>query len=148
LSQSISKGIVIIIDYGFNQKEYFHEQRFQGTLMCHYKHYTHDNPLIHPGIQDITTHVNFSYIAREASKLGLNVTGYISQANFLINCGILHLLEKVNIEDSSLYVKSVSEVHKLLSPAEMGDLFKVMILEKNININLLGLRQNNRVTRL
>jgi SAM-dependent MidA family methyltransferase len=139
---------VFIIDYGFNHTEYFHEQRSQGTLMCHFKHYAHDNPLIQLGIQDITTHVNFSYVAKEASKLGLNITGFISQANFLINCGILNLLEKINLEDRALYMKSVSEVQKLLSPSEMGDLFKVMTLEKNIDIDLLGLKQNNRVTKL
>ncbi len=148
ITQSLSKGIVLIIDYGFNQTEFFHEQRSQGTLMCHFKHYAHDNPLIQIGIQDITTHINFSYVAREASKLGLNITGYISQANFLINCGILNLLETVNFEDRALYIKSVSEVQKLLSPSEMGDLFKVMILEKNMGIDLLGLKQNNKVTRL
>ncbi len=148
MSQSLNKGIVLIIDYGFNQTEYFHEQRSQGTLMCHFKHYAHDNPLIQIGIQDITTHVNFSYVAREASKSGLNIAGYISQANFLINCGILNLLETVNLEDRALYMQSVMEVQKLLSPSEMGDLFKVLILEKNMNIDLLGLKQNNRVTRL
>ena len=148
ISQSLNKGIVFIIDYGFNQREYFHEQRSQGTLMCHFKHYAHDNPLIQVGIQDITTHVNFSYVAREASKLGLNITGFISQANFLINCGILNLLETINLENRALYMKSVSEVQKLLSPSEMGDLFKVMTLEKNIDIDLLGLKQNNRVTKL
>ncbi len=148
MSQSLNKGIVLIIDYGFNQTEYFHEQRSQGTLMCHFKHYAHDNPLIQIGIQDITTHVNFSYVAREASKSGLNIAGYISQANFLINCGILNLLETVNLEDRALYMQSVMEVQKLLSPSEMGDLFKVLILEKNMNVDLLGLKQNNRVTRL
>lgn len=148
MSQSLNKGIVFIIDYGFNQTEYFHEQRSQGTLMCHFKHYAHDNPLIQIGIQDITTHVNFSYVAREASKSGLNIAGYISQANFLINCGILNLLETVNLEDRALYMQSVMEIQKLLSPSEMGDLFKVLILEKNMNVDLLGLKQNNRVTRL
>lgn len=148
ISESISKGVVIIIDYGFNHSEYFHEQRSQGTLMCHFKHHAHDNPLIQVGIQDITSHVNFSYVAREASSKGLHINGFISQANFLINCGILDLLEKVNIEDSVLYMKSVSEIQKLLSPSEMGDLFKVMTIEKNIDINLLGLKNNNKVTTL
>ncbi|CAM8302160.1 class I SAM-dependent methyltransferase [Candidatus Methylopumilus planktonicus] len=148
ISESISKGVVIIIDYGFNHSEYFHEQRSQGTLMCHFKHHAHDNPLIQVGIQDITSHVNFSYLAREASSKGLHINGFISQANFLINCGILELLEKVNIEDSVLYMKSVSEIQKLLSPSEMGDLFKVMTIEKNIDINLLGLKNNNKVTTL
>jgi SAM-dependent MidA family methyltransferase len=148
ISESISKGVVIIIDYGFNHSEYFHEQRSQGTLMCHFKHHAHDNPLIQVGIQDITSHVNFSYVAREASSKGLHINGFISQANFLINCGILDLLEKVNIEDSVLYMKSVSEIQKLLSPSEMGDLFKVMTIEKNIDINLVGLKNNNKVTTL
>jgi len=148
INQSFSKGILLIIDYGFNDKEYFHDQRAQGTLMCHFKHYAHDNPLIHLGIQDITSHINFSFVARETSKLGLHVKGFISQANFLINCGILDLLEKVNIEDRALYMKSVSEIQKLLSPAEMGDLFKVMAIEKNIDIDFIGLKNNNKVTKL
>ena len=148
ISESITKGVVIIIDYGFNHSEYFHEQRSQGTLMCHFKHHAHDNPLIQVGIQDITSHVNFSYVAREASNLGLHINGFISQANFLINCGILELLEKVNIEDSVSYMKSVSEIQKLLSPTEMGDLFKVMTIQKNIDINFVGLKNNNKVTKL
>ena len=148
INESIAKGVVIIIDYGFNHSEYFHEQRSQGTLMCHFKHHAHDNPLIQVGIQDITSHVNFSYVAREASNIGLNINGFISQANFLINCGILELLEKVNIEDSALYMKSVSEIQKLLSPSEMGDLFKVMIIEKGMDINFIGLKNNNKVTKL
>jgi SAM-dependent MidA family methyltransferase len=148
INQSLTKGILLIIDYGFNDKEYFHDQRSQGTLMCHFKHHAHDNPLIHLGIQDITSHVNFSYVAREASKLGLHIKGFISQANFLINCGILDLLERVNIEDHAKYMKSVSEIQKLLSPSEMGDLFKVMAIEKNIDMDLMGLKNNNKVTKL
>ena len=148
INESIAKGVVIIIDYGFNHSEYFHEQRSQGTLMCHFKHHAHDNPLIQVGIQDITSHVNFSYVAREASNIGLHINGFISQANFLINCGILELLETVNIEDSALYMKSVSEIQKLLSPSEMGDLFKVMTMEKNMDINFIGLKNNNKVTKL
>ena len=148
INQSLTKGILLIIDYGFNDKEYFHDQRSQGTLMCHFKHHAHDNPLIHVGIQDITSHVNFSYVATEASKLGLHTKGFISQANFLINCGILDLLGKVNIEDQALYMKSVSEIQKLLSPTEMGDLFKVMVIEKNIDIDFIGLKNNNKATKL
>ena len=91
---------------------------------------------------------NFSYVAREASNIGLHINGFISQANFLINCGILELLETVNIEDSALYMKSVSEIQKLLSPSEMGDLFKVMTMEKNMDINFIGLKNNNKVTKL
>lgn len=148
IDHCLVKGVILIIDYGFNHTEYFHEQRSQGTLMCHFKHYAHDNPLIYVGIQDITSHVNFSYVAKKASELGLHSKGFISQANFLINCGILRLLENINIENTSLYMKSVSEVQKLLSPSEMGDLFKVMVIEKNIDIDFIGLKHNNKITRL
>ena len=148
INQSLKKGVVLIIDYGFNHREYFHEQRSSGTLMCHFKHHAHDNPLVYPGIQDITSHVNFSYLAREASKLGLSVRGFVSQANFLINCGILNFVDRLNEEDSFLYMKSVSEIQKLLSPSEMGDLFKVMIIEKNLDIDFIGLKNNNKVNQL
>lgn len=138
LSRMLQQGMMLWIDYGFPAHEYYHPQRNQGTLMCHFQHYAHDDPLINHGLQDITAHVNFTAIAETALTAGLSCAGYTTQAQFLINCGILQLLETVTPEDSARYLPMVAAVQKLLSPAEMGELFKVLALTKGLSMPLLG----------
>ena len=135
LNSSISKGAVFIVDYGFTNHEYFHPDRNEGTLMCHYQHMAHTDPLINLGSQDITSHVNFSYLAELFNKNNFMIEGFLSQANFLINSGILDGLKKYNPNDILNYSKKSMELQKLVSPAEMGDLVKVMVVTKNIDID-------------
>ena len=129
----LKQGAAILIDYGFPASEYYHPQRGQGTLMCHFRHHAHPEVLALPGIQDITAHVNFSAIAEKAVEAGLEVIGYTSQANFLMNCGLLDLLSSLDPEDVESYASNIGPVQKLLSEAEMGELFKVIMLTKNVD---------------
>jgi len=138
------RGLVLMPDYGFAASEYYHPQRAQGTLMCHYQHYAHDNPLIYPGLQDITAHVDFTAMAEAALAHGLDCAGYTNQAQFLINCGILQLLQQVPPEESARYLPMVAAVQKLLSPAEMGELFKVLALSKGLALPLMGFLQGDK----
>jgi len=138
LAKLLQQGVILMLDYGFSAREYYHPQRRQGTLMCHFQHYAHDDPLIYPGLQDITAHVNFTAMAETALAHGLNCAGYTTQAQFLMNCGILQLLQTVSPEDSARYLPMVAAVQKLLSPAEMGELFKVLALSKGLSEPLLG----------
>jgi SAM-dependent MidA family methyltransferase len=135
LVDALEMGVILLIDYGFSAREYYHPQRNQGTLMCHYQHYAHSNPLIHVGLQDITAHVNFSQIAENANEVSL--AGYVNQAQFLMNCGILDLMAQ-HLPDSIEYMHLASAAHKLLSPAEMGELFKVIAFAKNMQEPLIG----------
>lgn len=144
LADRLQQGLILLPDYGFSAREYYHPQRRQGTLMCHYQHYAHDNPLIYPGLQDITAHVNFTAMAETALAHGLDCAGYTSQAQFLMNCGILDLLQDVSPDDSARYLPMVAAVQKLLSPAEMGELFKVLALSKGLPLPLLGFAQGDR----
>lgn len=144
LASTLKQGAIIMIDYGFAAAEYYHPQRNQGTLMCHYQHYAHSNPLIYIGLQDITAHVNFTAIAQTALDNGLQVAGFTTQAQFLINCGITELLNQVPAEDMAQYLPLVSAVQKLMSPAEMGDLFKVIALTKELPSPLVGFRQGDK----
>ena len=89
----LTRGAVLLIDYGFPQHEYYHPDRNQGTLMCHYQHKAHPNPLSHPGEEDITAHVDFTHVADSALVAGFEVTGYTNQASFLLANGLLSLLE-------------------------------------------------------
>ena len=144
LASCLTHGVILMLDYGFGASEYYHPQRKAGTLMCHFQHHAHDNPLVNVGLQDITAHVNFTAIAEAAVTQQLRVLGYLNQANFLINCGLLHLLERTSPEDMQVYVPMVSAVQKLLSPAEMGELFKVILLVKGIDEPLIGAMQGDK----
>lgn len=138
----LARGALLAIDYGFPAAEYYHPQRSRGTLMCHSRHRAHDDPFDLPGLTDITAHVDFSALA--ASAPGLSVLGYTTQANFLINCGITDLLAQTPATDTARYLPLANQAKRLLSPAEMGELFKVVALGRGIDRELVGFRQGDR----
>lgn len=138
LTNVLERGVMLFIDYGFPAREFYHPQRNRGTLMCHYRHHAHDDPFVLVGLQDITTHVDFSAVAAAASDGGASVLGYTSQAMFLINSGIVDLLSATSASDVRGYAPLAAQVQKLTSPAEMGELFKVMALGKNFDAPLRG----------
>jgi len=142
LGRRLERGLLLMFDYGFPAHEFFHPQRDRGTLMCHYRHHAHDDPFLWPGLQDITAHVDFSAVARAAPQLELS--GYTSQAQFLINGGITELLAEVPASDVARYAPLAAEAQKLLSPAEMGELFKVIALGRNLHVPLQGFRSGDR----
>lgn len=138
LCECLKMGAILLIDYGFGEKEYYHLQRNEGTLMCHFRHYAHTNPLINLGLQDITAHVNFTQIATAGIDAGCELAGYTSQAHFLINCGLSNILKEIPADDIAQYLPLTTAANKLVSPAEMGDLFKAMALTKNLDMALIG----------
>jgi SAM-dependent MidA family methyltransferase len=132
LAQSLEQGAMLFIDYGFGAREFYHPQRNRGTLMCHYRHHAHDAPFFLPGLQDITAHVNFSDLTECGIDAGLELMGYTNQAFFLMNCGITKLLQDTSPENLRDYLPLSSQLQKLTSPAEMGELFKVILLGKKM----------------
>ncbi|QDZ30125.1 class I SAM-dependent methyltransferase [Noviherbaspirillum sp. UKPF54] len=132
--QSGHGGAALLIDYGFPAHEYYLGQRAQGTLMCHYRHHAHPDPFYLPGLQDITAHVDFTAMARAAIDGGLDLLGYTSQAAFLLDAGIGDLLLRTSPEDLLRYLPQANAVQKLISPAEMGELFKVLVLGKHAQL--------------
>ncbi|AZP11839.1 class I SAM-dependent methyltransferase [Undibacterium parvum] len=127
-SQNGKAGLAIWFDYGFPAHEYYLDQRIQGTLMCHYRHHAHPDPFYLPGLQDITAHVDFTAIARAALESGLELLAYTSQAGFLLEAGIGEILLRTPVEDPQRYLPAANALQKLVSPAEMGELFKVLVL--------------------
>ena len=146
LADCLTRGVLLFIDYGFPRAEYYHPQRNQGTLMCHYRHHAHGDPFFWPGLQDITAHVDFSALATNTPDLQL--LGYATQANFLINCGITDLLAETSSENVTQYLPLANQVQYLLSPAEMGELFKVIALGKGLQMSLLGFARGDQRHRL
>jgi SAM-dependent MidA family methyltransferase len=128
LGRRAGSGAILAIDYGFPRGEYYHPQRTTGTLMGHYRHRAHADPLLWPGLSDLTAHVDFTAIAEAGVRGGLSVAGFTTQAGFLLSCGILDRLAAVGPPTSVDYLREAAAVQKLLSPAEMGELFKVLAL--------------------
>ena len=148
LCERMDKGVLLFIDYGFGNSEYYHPQRSQGTLMCHYRHHSHDDPFYLPGLQDITAHVDFTAIAEAAIDHGARFLGYTSQAHFLINNGVTDFLSEVSPEDVRAYAPLSAQLQKLTSPAEMGELFKVIALGKGMEDPLAGFLRGDLSRRL
>ena len=128
------RGAAILLDYGFPAHEYYLDQRIGGTLMCHYRHHAHPDPFYLPGLQDITAHVDFTAMALAAQDAGLPVLGYMNQASFLLSAGIGELLLENDPEQAISYLPHSRAVQKLVSPAEMGELFKVLIVGNDVQL--------------
>jgi len=144
LSDVLRKGALLLIDYGFGRREYYHPQRCQGTLMSHYRHRAHDDPFFLPGLQDLTAHVDFTAIAEAGIDAGLKVLGYATQAQFLINSGITQLLEQHPADATLSRFTLTAGVQRLLSSAEMGELFKVIALGRGIDGPLIGFSSGDK----
>jgi SAM-dependent MidA family methyltransferase len=132
LASMLDAGAAILFDYGFPAHEFYVDERSGGTLMCHYRHHAHPDPFYLPGLQDITAHVDFTAMALAAQDAGLDVLAYMSQAAFLLGAGIGDLLLRTDPQDALRYLPQANAVHKLVSPAEMGELFKVLVVGKDV----------------
>jgi SAM-dependent MidA family methyltransferase len=140
----LARGAAFFIDYGFPRHEYYHEQRAQGTLMCHYRHRAHGDPFVYPGLQDITAHVEFTGIAEAGVEAGADLLGFTSQARFLLNAGITETLSALDPTDTAKFLPAANAVQKLLSEAEMGELFKVIAFSRGLDDTLRAFSSGDR----
>lgn len=167
VAESLTAGVLLFIDYGYPRRDYYHPERHTGTLLCHYRHRAHDNPLILPGLQDITANVDFTAVADAALAVGLEVAGYTTQSYFLLGCGLMELLaEEIPPHPPLLkggaippfekgepggispdtptphlgvrYLEQARQVKLLTLPGEMGDRFQALALTRNLEIPLRG----------
>ncbi len=144
----MERGVMLLIDYGFPQHEYYHPERTVGTLMCHYRHRAHDAPLILAGLQDITAHVDFTAIAQAGVDSGMTVLGYTSQAYFLLANGLTELAHIDPEGEIRQHLDTTQQIKKLTLPSEMGELFKVIALGKNYTGTMQGFALHDRREKL
>ncbi|MBF0255437.1 MAG: SAM-dependent methyltransferase, partial [Gammaproteobacteria bacterium] len=130
LGQSLETGLLLLIDYGYSGAEFYHLQRHQGTLICHYRQRVHQDPLLWPGLQDITANVDFTALAEAASLAGFDSQAFTSQAYFLLGNGIEQLIEPA---ESRQRLHDLQAVKRLTLPNEMGERFKVLGLGKGLD---------------
>jgi SAM-dependent MidA family methyltransferase len=146
VGRALRRGAMLLVDYGFPAREYYHPQRDGGTLIAHRRHHAHGDVLRWPGLQDVTAHVDFSAVARAALGAGLAPLGYASQARFLLNCGVLERLA-TDARDAPLdpaRVRALGAVQTLLSEAEMGELFKAIAFGRGVPDDALGFARGDR----
>ena len=135
LGAALSRGALLLIDYGLGRREYYHPQRSGGTLRCHFRHRAHEDPLLHPGLQDISAWVDFTRVAETAADAGLEVAGYCTQAAYLLASGIESDLAAGGVAE---HARLASQARQLLLPGEMGETFKVMALTRGADVPLRG----------
>ena len=138
LAERLTDGVLCCIDYGFPRREYYVPDRGAGTLACHYQHRVHFDPLTLVGLQDITAHVDFTALAEAAVDGGASVICYATQAQFLLRAGLLQRFENTAFSSDVERVKALGAIQKLLSPTEMGELFKVLIVGNGSAIDALA----------
>lgn len=148
LADCLAAGALLLIDYGYERADYYQPERNQGTLVCHYQHRVHANPLIYPGLQDITASVDFTAVAEAGLAAGLDLAGYTTQAAFLLNCGLEDLFIAALQTNPQASYHLAQQIRTLSLPAEMGERFKVMALTKGFTPPLLGFRLGDRQHRL
>ena len=138
VAESLELGTLLVIDYGFPAREFYHPQRSTGTMRCHYRHRVHGDPFFMPGLQDITAHVDFTAMGRAAEQGGAEIFGFTTQAYFLISCGLAVLVSAGDPTMTLSRLKGTSAVHRLIGPSEMGELFKVLGFGKGMPGPILG----------
>ncbi len=138
LAQMLEQGVALFIDYGYERREYYHTDRREGTLICHYRHRVHDDPFFLPGLQDITASVDFTHLAEAAVDHGLRVAGYTHQAAFLFGNDLQALFEQMSRDRLQDRIQLAQQVKQLTLPGEMGERFRVMALAANYDQPLRG----------
>nr|WP_199066412.1 SAM-dependent methyltransferase [Chromobacterium sp. ASV5] len=144
LAGALARGAILMIDYGHAAREYYHPERSMGTLLGHYRHHTVQDPFYLPGLMDLTCHVDFSAVAQAGLDAGLDLIGYASQGQFLVNCGITSQLAHLDPGNVRDYLPLAKAAQRLLSPQEMGETFKVIGFGKNVAIDWLGFAEGDR----
>lgn len=136
LGECLARGALLLGDYGLPRRHYYHPQRVEGTLRCHFKQRAHDDPFINIGVQDITAWVDFTRVAVAGSEAGLEVSGFSTQTAFLLALGIESLVAVA--QDEIEHARLAGEARRLLMPEEMGEAFKAMALTRDFAAPLAG----------
>jgi SAM-dependent MidA family methyltransferase len=136
LSECLGRGVLLLCDYGLPRRHYYHRERASGTLRCHFKQRAHADPYINVGVQDITAWVDFTRIAEAALAANLTVSGFATQAAFLLATGLEGFVAEA--DDGAQRARLAGEARRLVMPEEMGEAFKFMALTRGYDSPLSG----------
>ncbi|MEE9445773.1 MAG: SAM-dependent methyltransferase [Cocleimonas sp.] len=148
VSNCMKQGVILLVDYGYPQKEYYLADRNKGTLICHYQHLVNEAPLLYSGLQDITANVDFTAVAESADKADFQVAGFVSQVSFLSNAGLEKFFMQALDKNPDDQYKLAQQVRTISLPSEMGERFKFIGLSKDYDKPLLGFSAMDQLHRL
>lgn len=131
VARPLERGLALIVDYGYPRREYYHPDRSDGTLVCHYRHRAHFDPFAWPGLTDISAFVDFTAVAEAAEHSALDVAGFTNQAGFVLGSGVADQLDQLT--DERYRIRLSGELKRLVLPGEMGEKFKVMALARGVD---------------
>ncbi len=138
MGQVLKRGVMLLVDYGYPGSAYYHPERHMGTLICHYQHRAHGDPLIFCGLQDISASVDFSAVGKAGVLAGFELAGYTTQANFLLGCGLDQLLGQLNPQPKDQYIDALQGVKQITLPSGMGERFQTIALTHDLSMPLMG----------
>lgn len=146
VTEPLTRGLALLIDYGYPEAEYYHPDRAGGTLVCHYRHRAHFDPFVWPGLTDLSAFVDFTRLARAGVDCGLEVAGFTSQAGFLLGLGAHERVEAA--DDDAERLRLAGELKRLTLPGEMGEKFKVLGMTRGLDEGLRGFGMMSLLHRL
>lgn len=131
---TLAAGVMLFVDYGYVRREFYLPERDDGTLMAHYRHHAHNDPLYLPGLNDLTASVDFTALAEAGNSAGFGVAAYMPQAQFLIGAGLQQVFEQMQPPDEHGRHRLAQQVKKLMLPEQMGERFQAMLLARGMEI--------------
>ncbi|MEE4330442.1 MAG: SAM-dependent methyltransferase, partial [Wenzhouxiangella sp.] len=146
VTAAMTRGLALLIDYGYPRREYYHPDRSDGTLVCHYRHRAHFDPFFWPGLTDLSAFVDFTTVAEAAEACGLSLAGFTSQAGFLLGLAAHEQIERAGNDVERMQL--TAELKRLILPGEMGEKFKVIGLTRGIENPLRGFEFGSQLHRL
>ncbi|MDD3517448.1 MAG: SAM-dependent methyltransferase [Chromatiales bacterium] len=148
-SAGLECGLLLLIDYGFPRREYYHPQRHMGTLLAHYRHRALHDPLdCWPGLADVTASVDFTAVAEAGESAGLTLAGYTAQSWFLLGCGLEDVYREALEREPAAALDLAQAVQRLTLPSEMGERFQAIALQRGCDASLRGFALNDARGRL
>jgi SAM-dependent MidA family methyltransferase len=138
VTRRLKRGAVFWFDYGLPRAQYYVAERHEGTLLCHYRHRAHDEPLALPGLQDITAWVDFTALAEASDTAGFELAGFTTQAHFLAATGIDVEMQRLAAGSDAQFSRLASQARQLMLPGEMGERFKVMAWLRDMDLEMRG----------
>ena len=138
VTRSLRAGAALWFDYGLPRSQYYLAERHDGTLMCHFRHRAHGDPLLYPGLQDITAWVDYTLLAEASRAAGFALSGFTPQSYFLAGLGVDQEMQRLAGADADQFARLANQARRLMLPGEMGERFKVMAWQRGMDLPLAG----------
>jgi SAM-dependent MidA family methyltransferase len=138
VTRPLRAGAALWFDYGLPRSQYYLPERQEGTLLCHFRHRAHGDPLLYPGLQDITAWVDYTLLAEASRAAGFTLAGFTTQSYFLAGLRVDREMQMIAGDDANQFARLANQARQLMLPGEMGERFKTMAWLRGLELPLSG----------